>query len=580
MRGVFCVLMTNHKKQLDALTGLRFVAAFVVFVHHLGGKFGFGMNGYSIGSLAVTFFFVLSGFILTYVYHDRLQSSGDLKRFFFNRFARIWPLHVVCLFIAAGVVSKGHIGTEIGGENMPMFFTNLFLLQSWVPYNDWVFSFNGVSWSISTEAFFYLVFPLLALGGIQRIGRKVAVSLLVVMIAVFTLNKMSQMNMWGWDYYRVGHVNPLVRLPEFCFGVLAGKLFLLRHSKASKNIFWLDTVKEILCLGSIVGAAVLVSGYKVQFPIAEAKWGSQFLASWFRVTYPAILFAITVFVFSTSRGAIARICSFRPMVYLGDISYAFYMIHFLVLRQVNAAYLSYGKLEGYEIALLAFGLAVAMSILLFELVEMPAKNFLRRLFYGRPKASSKLAFLPYSLIGKLVLAGMLLIGCSFVLKINATDLQRNRETNRVFQISDPKTRFVEFGSQFRLQGCNVVKEEKRLKLQMVWVKRIEAKRMNFEFPYVSQKPTRFRRLVFVLDKNGKQIARGMHNQKPFTSAMVGKEFQDEVLIPYSKLRNAAYVVVCFREKGYPGLIANRGERLQRGKQLVLLNQQDIKKLLR
>ena len=72
----------GNKPPLNALTGIRFVAAAVVFIHHLGGKFGFERNGYCIGSMAVTFFFVLSGFILTYAYHDRFSKPMSRRKYF------------------------------------------------------------------------------------------------------------------------------------------------------------------------------------------------------------------------------------------------------------------------------------------------------------------------------------------------------------------------------------------------------------------------------------------------------------------------------------------------------------------
>ena len=113
---------------LDALTGLRFIAAVtVVFVH----AFKFGQGSTTLGpwaANAVTFFFVLSGFILTYVYHERLKQTGLLK-FYWARFARIWPLHICCLLLTLWVLGN------LSGRHPPNFAVKLAAhvatVQSW-----------------------------------------------------------------------------------------------------------------------------------------------------------------------------------------------------------------------------------------------------------------------------------------------------------------------------------------------------------------------------------------------------------------------------------------------------------------
>ena len=569
----------NEKRQLDALTGLRFVAAFTVFIHHIGGKFGFQPNGYSIGSLAVTFFFVLSGFILTYVYHDRLNNFGDLKRFAFNRFARIWPLHLVCLLVSSWLLGNGSLTWIFNENRLPVLITNLLLLHSWVPDNDWVFSFNGVSWSISAEAFFYAVFPILIFGGSRKTVSRTVAAIVVVLLAVLASNWASQLNLWELDYYRIGHVNPLVRLPEFCVGVLAGKLFLNRRATERKAAVTLDSGKEILCLGILVASVIYVSDYRLQFLIAASQWGSQFLASWFRVAYPTILFAICIYVFATSRGLVSKFFSLRFMVYLGDISYAFYMIHFIVIRHVNATSLAYGSLNGFQISALAFAIALAASVLLFEIVEMPSRNLLRRIFHGKRNGDSLVRSALGLRFAKLAIAVAIGATAAWVLQQHASNLNRTQQIASVLSKASQQTRSVDFGSLFRLQGCTTTRQEQRLHLQLVWVKRIDGKRLNLHWNSVKRSPENYRRLVFVLDQDDKQIARGVHNQKPFRRAVVGQEFLDDVFVPYSSLKNAASVVVCFREKGEIGLRASMGRRKQRNKQLVLLDHAEIQALL-
>jgi peptidoglycan/LPS O-acetylase OafA/YrhL len=135
---------TDRNSLIRPLTSLRFFAALLVLAHHY---FGF-MAGFS----GVTFFYVLSGYILTVNYADRVGSWREVKLFWWKRFARIYPTHL--LVLAAAIPF---------GSSLSVLPINLLLLHSWVPVQSVFFSFNGPSWSISNEAAFYGVFPWLVL---------------------------------------------------------------------------------------------------------------------------------------------------------------------------------------------------------------------------------------------------------------------------------------------------------------------------------------------------------------------------------------------------------------------------------
>src|SRR5208283_4069809 len=133
--------------RLNALTGLRFVAAAMILIHH-ASVFGIKLPALALDH-GVSFFFVLSGFVLAYV-HPSIGSAYELRAFLWNRVVRVWPAHLVMLFVALILL------------NLPItwaFPLNFFLLQAWVPVWDSYFSYNAVSWSISTELGFYLAFP-------------------------------------------------------------------------------------------------------------------------------------------------------------------------------------------------------------------------------------------------------------------------------------------------------------------------------------------------------------------------------------------------------------------------------------
>ena len=163
--------MNDQPPPLRPLTAFRFFAALAVFLHHVGDFCGRDpilarlyrrvlFEGFS----GVSFFFLLSGFILTYNYHQIFASMRGCAvwRFYVARFARIYPVHVLAFaamlplcygefFVAQGIAIKRAL-------------TNLTLIQSFIPLRDYYFSFNAPSWSLSDEFFFYALLPLLLWG--------------------------------------------------------------------------------------------------------------------------------------------------------------------------------------------------------------------------------------------------------------------------------------------------------------------------------------------------------------------------------------------------------------------------------
>ena len=144
--------MSPKKPALHALTSLRFFASLAIVVHHCNGVF---WPAADLGPLdaGVSFFFVLSGFILAYVYHDPSSGQFAWGRFYVARLARIWPLHLVCLLLMIAFV-KVPESFESG-----VLLANGLMLHAWIPFDRYFFSYNYASWSISTELFFYMLFP-------------------------------------------------------------------------------------------------------------------------------------------------------------------------------------------------------------------------------------------------------------------------------------------------------------------------------------------------------------------------------------------------------------------------------------
>jgi peptidoglycan/LPS O-acetylase OafA/YrhL len=197
--------------RLNALTSLRFGAAAMVVLSHVGGHFGLPGGFTRPFNLAqgVTFFFVLSGFILTWVY-PTLGHVGPTA-FWRARIARIWPGHLAALalfLLLFHVLPRSWTGLEI----TPL-LANAVLVHAWIPAPAYYASFNVPSWS-SDELLFYLVFPLLIRNWNRTWWIKLAGALGLAWGLFACLNAVA-----AWNGRHLAYTHPLARLPEFVFGM-------------------------------------------------------------------------------------------------------------------------------------------------------------------------------------------------------------------------------------------------------------------------------------------------------------------------------------------------------------------------
>ena len=203
---------------MPALTGLRFLAAALILRAHSKSDLHIPLPAVSFDH-GVSLFFVLSGFILAHVY-PRLESGMRPNIFSLLRVIRIWPAHVVALLLV--VIA---LGTEIN-ERFP---ANVLMVHGWIPSAPWYFSYNSVSWSISTEFFFYLMFPLLIWNWTRTFWWKwlAALGLLILLCSFARVTSMQV----GYSSHNIPTtygllcINPLARLLEFVSGMVAYSAF-------------------------------------------------------------------------------------------------------------------------------------------------------------------------------------------------------------------------------------------------------------------------------------------------------------------------------------------------------------------
>ena len=358
--------------QLNALTSLRFFAALVVVLFHLrvmhilsGGPWWY-QNFASIGYVGVNCFFVLSGFILVYTYGG---STVDARRFWGARFARVYPAYFLSLlitapsfFYAVGQLdipylawSKQHVVTACT--------LTLSLLQAWVPQG--ALTWNAVCWSLSVEAFFYLLFPGLlpwtrrlaprglALGIVGCSLLSLTLPLLYVFLHPDGLDKVNSLET-TLPWKNVLSFNPVVRLPEFVTGMLAGQLFLSggRNRKCAL---------PLVAIG--IGVLVILTGLVGKIP------NPLICAGILSPAFAAIIYGLALLPAGSN-----SFLGWRWLVLLGEASYSLYLLHSFVISRVAAATAS---LPGWVQVAACLAGAMAASLICFRLVEQPARRMLR-----------------------------------------------------------------------------------------------------------------------------------------------------------------------------------------------------------
>lgn len=357
------------QSRLPTLTGMRFLAALFVSVYHVTTVTSFGDAQASadvqavtakLGFLGVTYFFVLSGFVLTWSARDT-DTAGSFWR---RRLCKVYPNHLVTFVLAVLVLLA--LARPLTG-----LVPNLLLVHAWVPDKAIFNSVNMVSWSLSCEAFFYLLFPLL-----YRILRRLADSFL-------------------W-WAAAGVTVAVVLAP-----LLAGALFPTGPgdpTQAGANldqVWFVFTFPPVALLQFVLGmlmARIVRSPHWIGFPLPVAAVllaGGYALALVVPYNFGINATTVAPVALVVAAGATADVRGTRTFlrnrgaVWLGELSFAYYLVHYLVLLHGRELLgIGHDLGTGREIALLVAWLAVSLTLawLLYAGVERPV---MRR--WSRPR---------------------------------------------------------------------------------------------------------------------------------------------------------------------------------------------------
>jgi peptidoglycan/LPS O-acetylase OafA/YrhL len=349
------------RPEIPTLTSLRFFAALIVVIFHYDRKLELFPAGLSdFGYDAVTFFFILSGFILTYVHAAESSSEPklnvDTRTFITARLARILPAYFLALVLSGPFFISGFIKHD---TELVLFVLGIVLVpvmaQAWVP--EAALLWNGPAWSLSNELCFYLIYPTLWVCTKRLSGLPLLLLAFVVILAVEVLRAClpgTSSAMHDFSAYF-----PLLNLPQFVLGIALATIFI-------RKLNWRSTNYELL-LGIGLTAVVLAIAFKQDVPIL----GNTALLS--------IFFASVVFGAAGAQGRLSRYLSLPALVMLGESSYALYILHVPIWQWwywFNHVYLQNHNYAACDFALYLTTI-VCVVLLIFVYVERPARRWIR-----------------------------------------------------------------------------------------------------------------------------------------------------------------------------------------------------------
>ncbi|MBU8537160.1 acyltransferase family protein [Falsiroseomonas tokyonensis] len=349
--------LPDRLQQLPALTSLRFLAAMAVVLFHVPYVLpaSVGLKPLEQGALGVSFFFVLSGFILR---HAQAPQGFDTLAFYRRRAARVLPLHYLTLLTWTWLFfdSWGNSLTEKINSGV----ANLLAIHALFSGHLFTLGYNAVSWSISAELVFYALFPLL-LGGRRAVWLFAILAIGMLLLpqdAAAGLERAFQ----GFFYF-----HPAARLLEFSAGMALHALW--RRFNPGEGM------ATRIQLGGLLALLALVP--------ASAGWPVHL-----RNLALLLPFGLLILGFAYG-GPLTRLLSHPLPVLLGEASFALYMTHHMLFRLLDPHLVALGPAAALAVASAA---AILLSILVLRLFEQPVRRLLNRA--PMPSHSRRMAATP------------------------------------------------------------------------------------------------------------------------------------------------------------------------------------------
>jgi peptidoglycan/LPS O-acetylase OafA/YrhL len=350
------------RKHIPALTSLRFLAALWVFLFHLHiwhGNIGISPIDKFLhaGAVGMAFFFVLSGFILALASEGQ-EPLADYRGYAVRRFARIYPVYLFVL-ISSWTLNgfAGPLGDRPARSAVAHGLADFTLTNAWFPQMFMGGHARDGTWSLSVEVFFYALFPLILFHARNMSDRALTLGIRWAIGLMFFFSVMGKY-VQPMDHFTqtvLFYSMPIFRLPEFVVGVFAGVLALRETTvvPSGRKIVW-----------AVLGGVLFLSIFAKTFP-----WVALGVA-----VIPTLIASFAYFA-KTHDGAVVGLFSSRTFVFLGEASFALYLVQLVTIPWFKAHDLGLGLRSSVA---LCFVVTLVMACLVHLLVERPMRPLVTR----------------------------------------------------------------------------------------------------------------------------------------------------------------------------------------------------------
>lgn len=335
--------------RLNQLTFTRFIAAIAIVVfHNKENVYPFSSEIFlqfiKYFNSFVTYFFVLSGFILT------INSSNkfSFKKFYINRISRIFPVYCFALFLTVGLISFAR--TPLDKFSFDKFILSFTLLQSW--FNRYALIYNFPSWSLSCEAFFYFSFPFV----LKLISLFKTRNSILFLCGLWMVSQLIIFFCTDFSIYSVLY-HPLIHFTSFLIGIAGGELFKYNLSQLK---FSLSKIEAIVFFSFIIFIYFVLSKNMIFF----AFYSNGLLAPFFM---------LIILIISLNRAFFIQYFSDSKLQYLGEISYGIYILQFPVFILISGILNRIGFFSTSITFYIYLPVLIFISALTYEFIEKPGK---------------------------------------------------------------------------------------------------------------------------------------------------------------------------------------------------------------
>lgn len=349
---------------IKTINSFRFILILMIVMSHSLLPISQGMKDY-LGEFPVAMFFIISGFVLSLSYGERLvKEEVSNKRFFLTRIYKLYPLHLFVLAIIIPLDYRlGHLG--------PWYQTlaHALLLQCWMPTHQFVGALNGPTWFISDLIIYYLIFKYLFRWNMQS-RKTFPLIIFVIYMAAYIALTMTVKEDKSADYI---YAAPPFRMIDFSLGILLYRFYRSEKGQkayafiATKLSSWQAHLTDIAIILIPVGMYYLSIYTNPNFRCAALYW------------LPSVVIIFYIIASDQGKGWLTLLFHQKALLWLGSISFEIFICHSLCLRIIQSVFIRvFGENNPYWAMNFTLALTILVSWMSKKYVVTPCSNYLKK----------------------------------------------------------------------------------------------------------------------------------------------------------------------------------------------------------